>query len=75
MSDTDLYKIIKLLDAQISKLNPNDSRLQPVATPLIQLRNNILTEFNPISNTIDWSIKEPQALKILKRLNYIKKYE
>jgi hypothetical protein len=75
MSEADLYKIIQHIDKQLSKLNVYGNWLQSTAIPLLELRNNILTEFNPTSKELDWSIKEPQTLRILNRLNYAAKYE
>jgi hypothetical protein len=77
MTETELYWIIQSIDKQISKINPYSNWMDTVAIPLLELRNNVLRKYYPeiISTEIDWRIKEPQALKILKRLNWTVKYE
>jgi len=75
MTESDLHWIIESIDKQLSKINPYGNWLDTTVIPLLELRNNFLRKFHSDNSETDWSIKDPQAVKILKRLNWEVKYE
>lgn len=77
MNDTELQWIIESIDKQLSKINPYGNWVDSVAIPLLELRNNILRKYylDSLHSHIDWTIKNPQILKILNRLQWVVKYE
>jgi|688.fasta_scaffold1941586_1 hypothetical protein len=71
MPDFLLIKIIQNIDKQIGLLDVETVNLKEVSQPLINLRNNLLREFVCKNTKTDWSIKEHNALLILKKINYV----
>lgn len=69
MPDFLLIKIIDNIDKQIGLLDINSSNLEEISKPLFELRNNLLREFVCKNTKLDWIIKEPNTLLILKKLN------
>jgi hypothetical protein len=69
MPDFLLIKVIYNIDKQIGFLSVQDPNLEEISKPLFELRNNLLREFVCKSSKTDWTIKDPKALLVLKKLN------
>lgn len=74
MSETYLYQIVEMIDLQISKIDISKKFLNISVETLLELRNNILENFQP-SSGLDWSIQNTKTLEIINKLNYIAIYE
>jgi len=72
MEEKQLHWIIQSIDKEIGKCS---SKSLPIsAIRLLELRNNILRQFNP-SNSLEWSIQDLSALEVLKKINWCVSYE
>jgi hypothetical protein len=72
MSEIDLYWIIQSIDKQIAKCSSNS--LSSSVINLLEVRNSIIRKFQP-SSSLDWSIQDKQAIKILEKIKWTVSYE
>jgi hypothetical protein len=72
MQELDLFWIIQSIDKQIGKCSNNS--LPFSAMNLLELRNSIIRKFSP-SGSLDWTIQDKQAIKILEKIKWTVQYE
>lgn len=72
MPETDLYWIIQSIDKQIAKCS--NISLPSSAINLLELRNSIIRKFQP-DLSLNWSIQDKQAIKILEKIKWTVSYE
>jgi hypothetical protein len=73
MTEIDLYWIIQSIDKQIAKCSSNS--LSSSVINLLEVRNSIIRKFQPSSSSLDWSIQDKQAIKILEKIKWTVSYE